>query len=657
MSVQTIHVAPYTGTAPYMFISYAHKDADRVLPLLSRLNDEGYRFWYDSGIEAGENWSNAIASHVQQCDVFVVFVSRNSMASEHCLDEIAFAKSYNKRSLMIFLEENVSVPAGTELHTSRFQRLFFTDNADTDTIINKMNAASILAPCRGDAPPVAPIKSPVAAPAPVPSVKRSSKKWGLIAVAAILAIAVFIGVFAFIGNDFSHTEPSSSDTASTSPSGEPTIGNDPVPESELITASLKDLTALKADCDFIEETKTDIFGNQYDILHYFYMSYLSRENTAMWKLDGKYTHFSCDVTFFDAFPIDSAVDLAFYADDEMIHYAPNVADSSEVYSVSLDVSYADKLTIKAKYFGNGEAHLALVNTKLDNTPSDKEPPSAEPSSSVTLNQLDAVKQAYAFTEFPAYDMFGNLYNDYYNFGLDWVTNRTDSVWRLNKEYATFSCDISFFDEKNTDATAMAFYADDRLMHFEPDLSNQSHVRHVSFDVTNASTLTVKLTYNGGGEASVTMVNAVLEKVSEEMPPSENEVTAHTTLNDLTAVEFNGNYVDFPAYDAFGELHVDQYRFGADWANRHNTSTWMLNGEYTTFSFDVTAFDENDDYDDLVIEMYADDRLIHTETGFSSDQSHMRHVSLDVSDAQALSLKVHYSGDYSNEIAIVNAILE
>ena len=43
----------YEGGEPYIFISYAHKDTDRVMPILKALAAKGFRIWYDAGIEAG----------------------------------------------------------------------------------------------------------------------------------------------------------------------------------------------------------------------------------------------------------------------------------------------------------------------------------------------------------------------------------------------------------------------------------------------------------------------------------------------------------------------------------------------------------------------------------------------------------------------------
>lgn len=138
----------YKGSKPYIFVSYAHKDSQTVVPILDAMQKKGYRIWFDQGIEAGTEWSNNIAAHLEDCSVFVVFASHNSVKSENCLDEIAFAKSHQKPSLLIFLQEDVVLPKGTEMQTARFQRMFYSRHASDEGFIEKLTEAPILDICR-----------------------------------------------------------------------------------------------------------------------------------------------------------------------------------------------------------------------------------------------------------------------------------------------------------------------------------------------------------------------------------------------------------------------------------------------------------------------------------------------------------------------------
>ena len=49
---------PYEGKEPYIFISYAHRDSDRVFPIIRRLQEDFCRVWYDDGIDPGTEFED-----------------------------------------------------------------------------------------------------------------------------------------------------------------------------------------------------------------------------------------------------------------------------------------------------------------------------------------------------------------------------------------------------------------------------------------------------------------------------------------------------------------------------------------------------------------------------------------------------------------------
>ena len=57
----------YEGEKPFIFISYSHQDIERVVRLIRRLQSEGFRIWYDSGIQAGAEWPEEVATHIKNC--------------------------------------------------------------------------------------------------------------------------------------------------------------------------------------------------------------------------------------------------------------------------------------------------------------------------------------------------------------------------------------------------------------------------------------------------------------------------------------------------------------------------------------------------------------------------------------------------------------
>lgn len=118
--------ASYVGFDPDVFVSYSHKDFPRVVPDLAWLRDHDVRVWYDEGIQAGSDWSDAIAQAIAGCSVFVLYVSPNSVTSAHCFQELNFALSKGRRLLSVFLEPT-PLPAGFELRLGDKQAVFRHD--------------------------------------------------------------------------------------------------------------------------------------------------------------------------------------------------------------------------------------------------------------------------------------------------------------------------------------------------------------------------------------------------------------------------------------------------------------------------------------------------------------------------------------------------
>lgn len=114
--------AAYSGTDSYIFISYSHKNTPEVMSIVHRLQDEGYRVWYDEGIDPGTEWDANIAAHVKGCSYFIAFVSSAYLGSDNCKDELNYARDLNKERLLIYLED-VELPDGMAMRLNRLQAM------------------------------------------------------------------------------------------------------------------------------------------------------------------------------------------------------------------------------------------------------------------------------------------------------------------------------------------------------------------------------------------------------------------------------------------------------------------------------------------------------------------------------------------------------
>ena len=115
--------AAYQGSDPYIFISYAHRDADRVLPIVERLLAGGCRVWFDVGIIPGKPWDDNIADQLRGSACVLCFVSAAYLASTNCRDEISMARAERKKMALIYLED-VELTPGMLLRYNRLQALF-----------------------------------------------------------------------------------------------------------------------------------------------------------------------------------------------------------------------------------------------------------------------------------------------------------------------------------------------------------------------------------------------------------------------------------------------------------------------------------------------------------------------------------------------------
>ncbi|MCM1189245.1 MAG: TIR domain-containing protein [bacterium] len=137
---------PYEGKEKYIFISYAHKDNDRVYPIVERLAEMGYRIWYDEGIDPGSEWPETIAEHLNNCEVCIAFLSENYLNSHNCRREINFALRKKKSFITIVLEP-VELSLGMEMQLSATQSVSKYTFPDDEAFYAKVCTAKFLSAC------------------------------------------------------------------------------------------------------------------------------------------------------------------------------------------------------------------------------------------------------------------------------------------------------------------------------------------------------------------------------------------------------------------------------------------------------------------------------------------------------------------------------
>ena len=99
-----IDIIPYEGDHPYIFVSYGHDDASIVESYIKILQDKLCYIWYDAGVGSGSDWNKTISAHLKNCGAVLLFLSKNSMASNNVKNEIIAAKNVDKRIIILSLD-------------------------------------------------------------------------------------------------------------------------------------------------------------------------------------------------------------------------------------------------------------------------------------------------------------------------------------------------------------------------------------------------------------------------------------------------------------------------------------------------------------------------------------------------------------------------
>lgn len=141
--------APYEGSEPFVFVSYAHKDTDIVLPIIRGLHDRGVRVWYDGGVEVGNEWPEYIAEHLAKSFCVVGFVSRNFGDSHNCRREINFAIEERKEPIVIYMESKSLLSPGMRMQLGSLHALFYDRYPNLEVFLDALTRAEIVKPCIG----------------------------------------------------------------------------------------------------------------------------------------------------------------------------------------------------------------------------------------------------------------------------------------------------------------------------------------------------------------------------------------------------------------------------------------------------------------------------------------------------------------------------
>lgn len=216
-----------------IFISYSRRDEAFARQLARSLSELGADIWIDvADIPAGMKWSRAIQQGLDLCEVMIVIISPDSMASSNVEDEWQYYLDEGKPVIPVLYR-----PAKIHFQLSRIQYVNF-HSQDYDLALRQLHGELRRKGVRINsigqfAQPTAPL--PPQQPLPV---RSRVNRGALVAAFALTLIVVFgIGVIA-LSND-GGSEPTLTLTPSLTPSQTPTLTPRPALSPGELTATIE----------------------------------------------------------------------------------------------------------------------------------------------------------------------------------------------------------------------------------------------------------------------------------------------------------------------------------------------------------------------------------------------------------------------------------
>ncbi len=128
-----------------VFVSYSHLDKDKMLHTVSVLeNIPDLVVWCDKNLRGGELFIDEIADQILAQEYFFFLLSKNSVKSSFCRQELTFA--YNKgRKIVAVVIEDVELPAGVDFCLTGIHHIFYneTDAFKTDVVRSFKEASAV----------------------------------------------------------------------------------------------------------------------------------------------------------------------------------------------------------------------------------------------------------------------------------------------------------------------------------------------------------------------------------------------------------------------------------------------------------------------------------------------------------------------------------
>ena len=140
----------YEGTENYIFVSYAHADSDKVLPIFEALTNDGVRLWCDKAIESGSEWPDLVATRLERSAGVIVFMTEKAISSRMVMNELNYSIQLKKNILIVYLEE-CSLSTGMSFQLSTYQVLHYHNYSNLSMFIAHLKTSALVKMCMDEA--------------------------------------------------------------------------------------------------------------------------------------------------------------------------------------------------------------------------------------------------------------------------------------------------------------------------------------------------------------------------------------------------------------------------------------------------------------------------------------------------------------------------
>lgn len=125
----------------HFFFSYSHSVKQDVVQVMDQLRAAGHKVCWGGNIPANTDWWSTILDEIEGCQVFVFAVSKNSVQSAYCLEELRYAIDCHRPIVSLVMDNDTDYAIPSEAVSMQHQWLRYDGNP-AQTSLNIVEACS-----------------------------------------------------------------------------------------------------------------------------------------------------------------------------------------------------------------------------------------------------------------------------------------------------------------------------------------------------------------------------------------------------------------------------------------------------------------------------------------------------------------------------------